>query len=71
MKRLPVRMSVVLASVLLLLLVSVQTAAAHSGEGVSFEHVIVEIGTWTLAVAGVIAVVIGVFWVRARTSHDE
>ena len=57
---------VVLAMLLLLLAPGV---SAHSGEGVSMEHVLIEIGTWALAVTAVIGIIIGVFWVRARVSR--
>lgn len=56
-------------SALILLLVVASPVAGHSGEGVSLEHVIVEIGSWALAVAGVIAAIVAVFWVRARLSR--
>ena len=53
----------------IMVLVFFSSAAAHTGEGVSLDHVIVEIGTWTLGVVAVIAIVVGIFWVRARVSR--
>lgn len=53
----------------LMLLAFGSPVAAHTGEGVSLEHVIIEVGTWALAIVGVIAVIVGVFWVRARASR--
>jgi hypothetical protein len=54
---------------MVLMLTLAQAASAHSGEGISMEHVLIEIGTWALAVTAVIAVIVGVFWVRARASR--
>ena len=53
----------------MLLLLLAPGVSAHSGEGVSMEHVLIEIGTWALAVTAVIGIIIGVFWVRARVSR--
>ena len=60
------------ASLAVLLVLSlVQVATAHTGEGVSLDHVVIEIGTWALAIVGVIAVIVGIFWVRARYRRGE
>lgn len=66
MKFVSVRTLSVLIGVAILAIVLISPAAAHTGEDVSLEHVIVEIGTWALAVIGVIAAVVAVFWIRAR-----
>ena len=71
MTGLPARTMTILATVLILLLLGVSPALGHSGEGVSLEHVVVEIGTWALAVAAVIAAIVGVFWVRARRQASD
>jgi hypothetical protein len=57
-------------SVSILVLAVASPVAAHSGEGISIDHVIIEIGTWALAVVGVIAAIVAVFWVRARASRS-
>jgi len=54
----------------MLMLVAATPVAAHSGEGISLEHVIIEVGTWALAIVGVIAAIVAVFWVRARVSRQ-
>ena len=52
-----------------LMIVLAGVASAHTGEGVSMEHVLIEIGTWVAIVAGVIAAIMSIFWVRARVSR--
>lgn len=69
MTRLLPPMVPVAAGVLILVAVLASPVAAHTGEGISLEHVILEVGTWALAIVGVIAAVIGIFWVRARASR--
>jgi hypothetical protein len=59
----------VLATALTVLLAA--SVTAHTGEGVSLEHVIIEVGTYALAVAGVIAAIVLVFWIRARRHPSE
>lgn len=55
-------------ALVLMMLVLTPAVLAHTGEGVSIDHVIIEIGTWALAVTAVIGIIVGVFWVRARVS---
>ena len=55
--------------VVLIMVLLTQGVAAHSGEGISIDHVLIEIGTWALAVTAVIGIIVGVFWVRARSSR--
>lgn len=70
MKRRLARTLPFVVAMLVLVFVAATPVAAHSGEGISLDHVIVEIGTWTLAVVGVIAAIVAIFWVRAR-GHVE
>ena len=46
-----------------------QTVSAHTGEGVSLDHVFIEIATWALGITAVIALIVGAFWLRARVSR--
>ena len=41
-------------------------ALAHAGEGASTGHVIIEMGTWGLSIVTTLAIVVAIFWVRAR-----
>lgn len=45
---------------------SLSAVLAHTGEDASTGHVIVEIGRWVLGVAGVLAAIILVAWIRTR-----
>ena len=55
--------------IVVLMLAFAQTVSAHTGEGVSMDHVFIEIATWALGVTAVIALIVGAFWVRARVSR--
>ena len=41
-------------------------ALAHTGAGVSTRHVVTEMGTWALGIVATLAIVVAIFWVRAR-----
>ena len=65
----PARALSVLIGVVILSLVIASPVVGHTGDDVSLEHVIIEVATWALAVAAVIAGIVAVFWVRARVSR--
>ena len=57
--------------IVILVLMVGSPVAAHSGEDVSLEHVVVEVGTWALGIIAVIAAIVAVFWVRARRQGGD
>lgn len=69
MIRRPLQAIVTTGLLVILILMLPDPALAHSGEGISPEHVITEVAIWTLAVAGVVAAIVAIFWLRARASR--
>lgn len=41
-------------------------AMAHTDDDAEFKHVVIEFGLWGIGLVAVIALLVGVFWVRAR-----
>ncbi len=66
MKYLAVRLALVLALIGAAQMLSLSTVLAHTGEDASSGHVIVEFGRWGLGVAGVLAAIIVVAWIRTK-----
>lgn len=47
------------------MLLESDAALAHTGENASVTHVIIEVGRWSFGVAAVLALLVGLFWIRA------
>lgn len=43
-----------------------ELAAAHTGDDATFKHVFIEFALWGIGLAAALALLIAVFWVRAR-----
>lgn len=41
-------------------------AVAHTGDDATFKHVVAEFALWGLGLAAALALLVAVFWVRAR-----
>jgi len=41
-------------------------ATAHTGDDATFKHVLIEFTLWGLGFGGALALLVAVFWVRAR-----
>ncbi len=54
-----------------LLLASPAIAQAHTGEGVSTRHIVIEMGTWALGIVATLALVVAFFYVRARLMRKD
>ena len=64
MKSVFVRLSVALALLVLVQILTANPALAHTGEDASTGHVLVEFGRWALGVTAVVAAILGAFWLR-------
>ena len=62
----PLRVAQALSLVAAVLCATPRAALAHTGEGANAGHVIVEMGTWGLGIVATLAIVVVIFWVRAR-----
>ena len=43
-----------------------EVALAHTGDDAEFKHVVIEFALWGIGLGAAIALLIAVFWVRAR-----
>ena len=43
-----------------------ELAAAHTGDDAAFKHVFIEFALWGIGLAAVLALLVAVFWMRAR-----
>ena len=55
-----------LATAAAIVLLTPGAALAHTGSGASTRHVITEMGLWGLGIVATLAIVVSIFWVRAR-----
>jgi hypothetical protein len=71
MKTRLLRLAAVLGAVSAWFTVSTGTVFAHTGEDASSSHIIEEFGLWALGVVAALAVLVLVFWIRARLRRES
>ena len=65
-----VRLALILSLISVAQMLSFGTALAHTGEDAGMGHVAVEFGRWGLGVAGLLAAIVLVFWIRAKLGRE-
>ena len=66
MKSLSIRLAIMIAVVVSAQMLSFSAAFAHTGDDAAATHIVVEFGQWALGAAAVLALIIFVFWIRAK-----
>jgi len=66
MKSLSMRLAVLVAVVFAAQILSHSAALAHTGDDAAAGHIIIEFGQWAFGAAAVIALIVLVFWIRAK-----
>ena len=61
-----IRLALILSLISVAEVLSSGMALAHTGDDAGMGHVVVEFGRWGLGAAGVLAVILLVFWIRTK-----
>lgn len=59
------RLTLALSVAVMIMLLSPEVALAHTGDGATAGHILVEVGRWGIGVIASLAVVTAIFWLRA------